>query len=235
MIFIDKNNYDSLDINNQNLVGKMDENLKKSYYEIYAIYYSFLLEFLLKNTLIKDIDEKIANSILEFVPLTEEKMDIYQYLSSDSLKYFYIRNNMNVEFLNSDERAFLTDKLLKNDFVYNEQVEAFIKSTFQKVIFEPIATNGKPLFINYGPISESFFALNGSLVIGVHYDEFNYNGQTDAEWSERYEKQKELLFTIMEELEQNIKDKLKVACSVIKYDDYSIKKKGNIDLYREKK
>ena len=225
MKFINEKDYNNLSIYNHSIINKMNTNLKQSYYEMYSVYYNFFLKYLLKNTRIKEIDDMLASSSLAFPKIDENNMDVYQDLSSEYLKYFYVRNNMNVENLSAPERKFIYNRLASQNYEYDMQTEEFIKKTFPKVITEPINNEGKPILINFGPISENFLAHNGVIVIGVRYDEFNDKDLTDKEWGERHSKQMEELNKIIPQLGFNIEDKINYPCSIIKYNEYSIKKR----------
>ena len=78
--------------------------------EVYLLYRKLFTEYIIEKTELKKYDEEIKNSNLNFIPVEEEKMDIYQYFSCDILKYFYIRNNLYLEKLDKKDINFLEKK-----------------------------------------------------------------------------------------------------------------------------
>ena len=68
-----------------------------------------------------------------------------------------------------------------------------------------------------------YYAPNDSLIIGVRYDDFNLNGQTGEEWDANRKKQFDYLFELMENIENDGKNKLSALVTCIKYDEYSVK------------
>ena len=139
------------------------------------------------------------------------------------LKYFYIRNNIYLNRLTKEELEFLKRKLINRDYSFDESVFNFINSTYKKLIFEVINENPSIIAkISYGPVSDTYFALNNSLVLGIRYDEFNIGTMTEDEWFFNRIKQKELIETLIQNLETKISNDLKIPCKVIEYDNFSV-------------
>lgn len=211
--------------NNRIKFEQLDEKRQNDYMIMQSAYYHYLLEYLCKKTDIEKSDNILKNSELNFVNIDEENMDLYQYLSSTKLSYFYIRNNIYIENLSVEEQRILIKYVKCSE--YNDEIEKLIENTLNKVIIE----NGsqKEVNIPFGPITTKFMCKNGSLVIGVRYDEFNLNGKTDDEWDMNHDKQEQLLFQETLNLEYEISQKLNIPVKIIKYDDFSIKKKIESD------
>ena len=67
--------------------------------------------------------------------------------------------------------------------------------------------------------NEINYSVNdGVVVIGIRYDEFNLNGNSDQEWDNVHNEQINYLNEIIEEIEKMFKDKVKV----LKYNQYSV-------------
>ena len=164
----------------------------------------------------------LLNSGDGFNPVAEEKMDIYQYFSTDELKYFYIRNNIYVEKLNEDERNFFENKLKSKNLELDLETEKMMEETYKKVILEDLTKKHDKYKVLFGPDSKSFFANNDSIVIGFRYDEFNNDGLDDDAWFDRFLKQKQLLNSTINEMNEKFKEKISNEVTIIRYNDASV-------------
>ncbi len=146
--------------------------LKTKKYEIdeYVILYNkyrkMFTQFIINKINLKMWDEQIAQQI-HIKPLDKAQMDIYQYCSSDELKYIYIRNNIYIEKLTKGEIEYLKNvDHTKEELTQEEQ--KFIKKTFPKVIAE---IEGEGEFrVNFGNENAGFFATENVVVIGIRYN-----------------------------------------------------------------
>lgn len=204
-----------------------NENIdNREYTEVmYSLYYNWLLKYLCQELNLKKYDNLLLNSELRFKTVSLENMDIYQYLSFNDLKYFYVRNNLYLDNLSNEEINILINYSINHDYDYNEEKKNFVKSTYQKVIFDDILGDNSVISINYGPESESFFAPNNAVVIGLRYDELYNIGMTDDEWDELHDLQIDELINIMSLFNEETKNKLSAPHQIIMYNDFSIKKK----------
>jgi len=226
---IDNEDFNSRFPYNDNFdIDEMDENLKNYYLKFYSLYMNLFIKFLIKRTSIGIYDKCLSESKLNFICIERDNMDIYQKLCADDLKYFYVRNNLYLNRLTKSEFEYLKKVVHDNQTEITSLTEKFIENTYKKVIFEDVGKQTNML-INYGPESPQFFAPNNALVIGIRYDEFNYNGMTDSEWDINYNNQLVFLEDVVTNLSKDIKKNFDDNTMVIKYDDFSIKKK-NIEL-----
>ena len=198
---------------------------KEEYLNEYSAYVELLVKYLIKNTSIKEMDDKIKNSkefICPFEGVEKDNQDLYQYLCSDYLTFFYIRNNIYIERLTDEEKKQLNSIINSNNQEFDESQELFVKNTFSKLIKEEIGSNKNNL-VNFGPGNKSeYYALTDSLVIGARYDEgvpveaFNQNKHLYFERQDYFEEE-------CESLNKKLKDELKQEVSVIRYNNDSIK------------
>lgn len=202
-------------------IDGMDDNSKNNYFRMYSLYMDLLTQYLIKNTPLKDYDNYLLNSELNFVSINDDRQDVYQKLCNDKLKYFYVRNNLYLSRLSKEEFEYLKRIYMTNDFGLNSITENFIQNTYKKVIAEEIGVENT--LIHYGPVSPRFFAPIDALVIGFRYDDFNYNGMSDNEWDINYTKQKEFLYknipTLLNTMKTNLNNN---NIALIKYDDFSV-------------
>ena len=113
-----------------------------------------------------------------------------------------------------------------NNYELDAEAEKFIESTYQKVIFEDALKNGNTCMVLYGPDSSSYFARNDSVVIGFRYDEFAENGLDDNAWDELHDKQVIYIYSLLKEMNANIQGILPTPMSILRYNDFSIKKRN---------
>lgn len=195
----------------------------ESYLDVYSLYHKLVVNYLIKNFKLTDFDNYFKESSLNYKSINNNNMDIYQYLSSESLSYFYLRNNIHIEKLDKNEYNYFVNKLNNNDEILDENTEKMIEITLNKVLSE---NNNKIVDTNYGPSSGRFFAPSNSLVIGFRYDEFNDEGMTDKEWDLNHEEQISDIFSKFCDLEEKVEDFSIMPVRIIQYNDYSIKKKA---------
>ena len=206
---------------------------KEEYFNEYVTYVKLLLEFLIKNTSIKKIDDIIKNHEGFKYPIEsvdKEDEDLYQYLCDEYLSYFYIRNNIYIERLDKEEKKYL-DSLINSNDEFNKEKESFIEKTLIKIINEDPETK-EEYYLNFGPgDTREYFALNNSLVIGARMMEgikpevFKENKHAFFERADYFEEK-------CEELKSLLKKELSINVSVIIYNDNSVR---NISLEENKK
>ena len=122
--------------------GLIDNNDCSLYNAIQKIYLKGLEKYLLDKVDLKKYDNMLENSECEILSLPDEKKSYYQQISTLNFKYIFIRNNMYVEKLSSEVLNFFIDKINKNDFSIDNQVEDIIEHTYKQVISKNFI-NGK--------------------------------------------------------------------------------------------
>jgi len=194
------------------------------YLNLYSFYHDLITKYLIKKFELDSFDNHFSESNLNYKKVPDDQMDIYQYLSSSNLKYFYLRNNIHMERLTQEELNFFMNKLDNNDELIDEATEKMIESTINKVLSEK---EGDSILTNYGPESSQFYAPRNSLIIGFRYDEYNGEGMTDDEWDSNHEKQIQDKFHQKILLENLVVNYEIMPVSIIEYDIYSVKQRQN--------
>ncbi len=197
--------------------NSLNENDKNNYLKLYSLYNELLYCFLIKKLELKKYDDMISNSFVGFTKVEEKDMDIYQYLSSNYLRFLYIRNNIYIERLTSEE----INKLLSFFNNYNsEEVLDFINNTYKKVMFE--SPDGTTM---YGPDNLRFIKPSNSIMIGIRHNAFYIRENEDENiWENKYEEKERYLDLFVPELERQLSNKGLGKVFVIEYNDFSIKK-----------
>ena len=204
-------------------------NINQQYRMQYLVYRKLFTQYIIEKLNLKKYDNEIRESGLEFLPINELDMDSYQYFSSNILKYFYIRNNINIEKLNENELGFLLQSNFYNNEELNDDEREFIERTYEKVIFEDVLKNGEKCMIFYGPDSERFLCRNDAIAIGMRYDEFGENDLEDDKWDERHEKQLDFIEELNDRMQLDFQQKASIPISIIKYNEFSVKQRGQLE------
>lgn len=203
-------------------LDNMPENQKKKYLLLYNMYRKLFTVYIMQKLKLKNYDKKIEKSELGFTANKKQDMDIYQYFSSDILKYFYIRNNIYIEKLNKKEIDFLEKKIQSKNYELDDETMQIIESSYRRVIFEDVLKNGELCKTLYGPNSSNFFADNNAIIIGVRYDEFAENNLNDDEWDELHQQQVEFLESLITRMNKNLNSNSAVPIEILEYSEFSI-------------
>lgn len=216
-------NNDSFDISNMTI------ELSKHYLKLYSYYEYLLLQYLNKILSIKKYDNYFKNSILKYKTIEESASDVYQRLSRQFLSYFYLRNNLYLNRLSSDDRHLLEKKMNAGVTILDPELNNLIAKTFKVVTFEgkKIIDNKKIEFTNFGPETERFFAPISSIVIGFRYDEYCSNGLDDIEWDNNHNKQINEIVNILNKMSEEFQKLIDIPVIIIQYDEMSVKLPNN--------
>ena len=104
----------------------------------------------------------------------------------------------------------------------NQELYRFIENTYQKVISE----TKEVTTMNYGPENPDFFADSNSIIIGLRTDDFEDSDKIEN-WSELHNKREFELDFFLNYLKVELNGKLPIPVSVIRYNDFSVKKRLN--------
>lgn len=211
--------------NNEEYFNKLSQGEQGVYIECINYYYKQLIEYLIGKLELTKHDQNLSNSKNNFIPIAEDKMDIYQRLSSSLLKYLYLRNNIYIENLSNEEILQLRYFMQQQATLSNQVLYSFIENTYPKVIQE----SKEITTMNYGPENPDFFAESNSVVIGLRTDDFADSDKIEN-WSEIHDKREFELDFFLNYLNSEFKGKLPVPVSVIRYNDFSVKKKTNLEV-----
>ena len=212
------NNLEDKDLlNNEEELKKLTSEEIKKYMLIYNLYRNLFTEYVIKMTNLKKFDETINKSKMNFKPIELSEMDMYQYFSSNDLKYFYIRNDIYINKLNKEEMVFLQGRIDSNNYNLDEETTKIIENSYKRVICSEEKEPNIESDVFYGPLNSSFSAPDDNIIIGVRYDESEIDELDEKEWENLYFKQNEFLYDIMKKIQNELKD-----VTVIMYDEFSI-------------
>lgn len=200
---------------------KNDEEME-SYIIAYNVYSNLLIQFLMKKYYLSNVDEQLEKRENTYPEVPDLEKDLYQYSSIGYLKYFYLRNNIYIERLTSDEINYLFSVYKSGDLSLSEENETFIEATYLKTIIE--SNKGDVLNINYGPDNSKFFRPNNAIIIGVRYNQFQ-NLDNSADLFSTFASAEGQIQVLTDFLEYKIKREKGVPFYVIKYDEFSVNSK----------
>lgn len=215
--------------NNKKVYINLNSNEKDIYLKLYSVYSSLLINYFIKKFNLKEYDNALYEMNIGIKKIEEEKMDIYQFLSSPLLDYYYIRNNIFIERLSQEDINYLSNIYKSQNYTLDQEKEAFIERTYLEIILEePNVTNH---FFNYGPNSKEYYHPTNAIVIGVRFDD--YFDKDNPQWPKKYMEQLNTITNTNLFLENYIKKlNLPVPVRIVKYDDYSVKKIVQINQKR---
>ena len=190
-------------------------NINDKYVEMYNTYRNLFSQYIIELLEIREYDEKVLNNKLHFKPLEKQRMDIYQKITSDELKFFYLRNNLYIEKLTTEEIEFLNKKINNKNDKLDDETKKFIEKTYKKVIFEDVKKDGKQYIIFFGPNSKTYMARNDSIVIGFSYELNDKNDIANEDLSQNFYNQMDYVRKLLNEIEENSKEKVDSPIKVI--------------------
>ena len=144
---------------NESYFSLLSNEDKELYIKRVSIYHKALLKLINSEIKLKDIEISLKNSKNYFVPVSNDKKDIYQ-LMADDMDYIYLRNNIYIERLDNSQLQIL-------DSENYDDIMFLVQETFINVIAD---FPEKSRLTNYGPETSNFFANSSNLIIGVRID-----------------------------------------------------------------
>ena len=190
---------------------------QENYLKLYSIYNDLLIQYLIKKYDLKIYDDMIKNSNKKFTDIDTLDMDLYQYNSSEYLSYLYLRNNIYLENLTSEEIQYL-NKI--KDSKLTKEYEEFIEKTYRKVL---LSNNEYEM---YGPDNNKYLKKSNSIIIGLRHKRIDLNNSSDEE-IDLFMDQENYLRLFIPELERQLNAKGIDNVSIIYYDEYSVIRNSN--------
>lgn len=198
--------------------------LNDIYCTLYKNYKILLDKYLLMKLSLKNYDDKLSTSELEFKSIDFKQMDCYQQLSTMGLKYLYLRNDLYLEKLSMEDISYVLNLSSEQLMSFDDNLIKFIERTYMDVIDSRKDKTIKQLNC-YGPDRDIFWIDSTELVFGVRYDEmFEDDTRSDEEWEDIYFKRSEYLGNMLLEMSQNCSSIIDNKVNFIFYDEFAVKK-----------
>ena len=201
---------------------RKDGNFTELYYTVYRNYRMALDAYVVQVLNLGGYDRRISESDLLFVPVSEEDMDFYQYISTFGLDYFYLRSETYVEKLSAEDIEYFS-RLTKAELpVPSEKTMERVEKTWRSVI-DIGNDDGTIHMCRYGPDTDRFWFPSTVLILGFRYDMFADVGLgQDEEWLKNNDKQILFLNDLFLETEERFQSLNNMEAGVIWYHEYVI-------------
>lgn len=209
---------------NYKFINMLTQEEKQMYLTLYSTYAYFFTKYLIKKLNLQYYDQELKSSSLNFVKVKEKQLDIYKFLSYNSLDYLYIRNNIYIERLSKENKIVLLTRFKSNNLELDLQMENLIETTYKELIFEDVLHNKAIYQVNRNPSNEQYKAPNNALILGIRYDELALTTNTNEEWNLIHEKQIQTIKELITRIKLNEKTKLDIPLVIFQYNDYSTNK-----------
>lgn len=201
----------------------LNEEEQSQYLNMYSLYIKMFECFLNSKVGIFDIDKEFSSMNTDFKKIPENRKDFYQ-STTNQLGYLYIRNNIYLTRLFSDQINYLIKKLQKNTFEFTEEDSEFIEKTYKRVIYENEFKGVSISKLYFGPETEKFLCSNNSIVLGFRYD-------NDEElFSDESKEKQEIINKKLVPLTLKMRETFQNESHIITYDDFTIKKKEEFNF-----
>ena len=174
------------------------------------MYNDYFLDYLDEKIGLKTIDDKLGKIGL-FPPVNQDRKDIYQKFSK--YNYFYIRNNLMIEKLDSSYIDELIERFNNNNFDYDDFAKNMIENTYVDVC-DNYNIYGD---ISYGPTNGNFFAPANAIVLGCRADSRIKDGENVVE----HFKKQGIIDDSIKTVNTNYRDEFDIPFKILMYDDYS--------------
>lgn len=199
-----------------------DEDMDK-YLKMYNAYNNLLIPYIGKKYFLIDAERELDEYKDDFIPVASEDKDLYQHAAEGYLKYYYLRNNIYVERLSTEDKNYL---LSLDDYTLTKEKEEFIERTYLDVILEN--NNMMGMNVNYGPNSAQYYKPSDAIIIGVRYNQFKNLKEENA--INLFATTIGKLQILNGFLEYKVRNYLNESFYIIIYDEYSVKCKKKDSL-----
>jgi len=166
---------------------------------------------------LKKFEDELINAGIN--PIDCEINGLYK----DVSKYFSLVNNVDITRLDPTLKnkynnyfSLPIENLLQNDI--EGEIFRFLEQTYKTVLFPNI----KEERCFYGPLNFKYSAPRDSIVLGFNYCEFDIGSEN---YDEKYSQRETLVCTVLNYLQLLLSQQIGMNISVIKYNEYSFKKK----------
>ncbi|ALU13057.1 hypothetical protein ACH52_0225 [Eubacterium limosum] len=146
--------YDFTQAKQKGLTGS--NGFSEKYLKLQIVYKYGLMQYLSDMLMLEEYEKEMAESPLRFLPCPENEQSVYQKYSMTGFKYIYLRNNLYIEKLESEDLQILEECAEKE--TYNSDA-----------LLELTARTGREVITNEDPAvdAEDFYLIYGNRVSGV--------------------------------------------------------------------
>ncbi len=195
--------------------------LEPIYIEMQKKYYLYFEKFLIKKLNLEGIENELKKS--EYFHEAKGVPIELKYPNETKLKYFFIRNNLNIEKLNLNDINILMTQ--SNDDILLNLIERTFKETIKVDYYF-----GRPVIpgrILYDGNSEEYLKYTNSVILGLYYGKYQIN-ISDQYWDTYIEKNNEIKETVLNFISKVAVKSIDCLVEFIDYSDEDMKEKGGM-------
>ena len=196
--------------------GLIVENDARAYSIIQGFYVKAFESLLTSKVNLKEYDDILKNSDLDFRVVSDDIKLEYHKLSSMNLSYIYIRNFFFIEKLEDADLSYFANKINQGDYSIDDKTLSIVEKSFRDVIVDNFRNPryvDRDTVISYGPHSEINDCIADALCVFIHYGK-NSSDLSKDEFFENKRKKEELLNEISDKIASEISTKMNVKVVV---------------------
>lgn len=146
--------YDFTQARQKGLTGS--DKFSEKYLRLQMVYKCGLMQYLSDMLMLEEYEKEMAESPLGFLPCSENEQSVYQKYGMTGFKYIYLRNNLYIEKLESNELQILEECAEK-------------KTYSSDALLELAARTGREVLTNEDPTvdAETFYLIYENRVCGI--------------------------------------------------------------------
>ena len=145
----------------------------KKYLYMQALYRKGFESWLLESTAVRDFNDNLANSELDFVSVPEKRQGFYQYYSTMDLQFVYLCSNIPIERLEKADLALLQSAIESEKADVTPEISDMIKRTFSDILMA-YPNKDDNILCGYG--YGSSISPNRSVVLEIRNYNLDENG-----------------------------------------------------------
>lgn len=158
--------YDFTQAKQKGLTGS--EGFSEKYLKLQMVYKCGLMQYLSDMLMLEEYEKEMAESPLGFLPCPENKQSVYQKYGMTGFKYIYLRNNLYIEKLESNELQILEECAEKETYNSDALLELAARTGREVITNEDPAVDAETFYLIYeNRVSGMKSAPNNAVVLEI--------------------------------------------------------------------
>ena len=158
--------YDFTQVKQKGLTGS--DGFSEKYLKLQMVYKCGLMQYLSDMLMLEEYEKEMAKSSLGFLPCFEDEQSVYQKYSMTGFKYSYLRNNLYIEKLESDDLQTLEECAEKKAYDSDALLELAARTCSAVITNEDSAVDAEAFYLIYeNRVSGIKAALNNAVVLEI--------------------------------------------------------------------
>lgn len=158
--------YDFTRAKQKGLTGS--DRFSEKYLKLQMVYKCGLMQYLSDMLMLEEYEKEMAESPLGFLPCPENEQSVYQKYGMTGFKYIYLRNNLYIEKLESDDLQILEECAEKETYNSDTLLELAARTGREVLTNEDPTVNAETFYLIYeNQVSGIKIALNNAVVLEI--------------------------------------------------------------------